>query len=188
MIPVNADIELRSLREQPFELLRELERRSQSSGTGQSMASGSGDFVGVALRSGEQALLVPREEVREVMEFPSTTRVPGARDWVRGITNVRGRLMPVADLQGFRGLAEATAGRSCRLVIVNHREIPAAILVNEVLGFRRFAAEEFQSHAQGVEEGLAQFVLGQYQRGHEAWPVVSLVRLVESAQFSDMAA
>ncbi len=185
---MNAGIELRSLREQPFELLRELERRSQGAHAGQAVASGSGDFVGVALRSGEQLLLVPREEVREVMEFPSTTRVPGARAWVRGITNVRGRLVPVVDLQGFRGLDETRANRSCRLVIVNHRELPAAILVDEIMGFRRFAAEEFQPHAEGVAEQLAQFVLGQYRRSREAWPVISLVKLVESAEFADMAA
>ena len=182
--------ELRSLRDQPFELLRELERRSQAGRQGGTLAPGAdaGEWVGVALQSGEQRWLVPREEIREVMEFPPTTRVPGARDWVRGITNVRGRLVPVMDLLAFRGAGNAEERRGNRLIVVNHQEIPAAVLVDEVMGFRRFATSEFVTDDPAGDDPLAEFSLGQCRRGQESWPVLSLIKLIESARFADMAA
>lgn len=186
---MNPDTELRSLRDQPFELLCELERRSQAGAQAGALAPGavSGEWVGVAMRSGANRWLVPREEIREVMEFPPTTRVPGARDWVRGITNVRGRLVPVVDLQAFDGTGETIGRRSNRLIVVNHDDLPAAVLVDEVMGFRRFAASEFEP---GIGDGdaLQDFRLGQCSRGQEAWPVLSLVRMVESPRFAEMAA
>jgi len=181
---MHAAIELRSLRDRPFELLKELDRRSRESQHGQE-ASGTGEWVGVAIRSAGQQWLVPREEVREIMEFPQTTRVPGARDWIRGITNVRGRLVPVVDLLAFNSEGPTDIRRASRLIVVNHAEIPAAILVDEVLGFRRFAVKEFNETEQAENES---FVLGRCQRGQETWPVLSLVKLVESSRFSDVAA
>lgn len=182
--------ELRNLREQPFELLRELERRSKSARRAGAEAGGdeAGEWVGVALRSGAGRWLVPRDEIREVMEFPPTTRVPGARDWVRGITNVRGRLVPVMDLLAFQGAGNTEGQRSNRLVVINHQEIPAAVLVDEVMGFRRFAASEFEAGNPGGEGPLDEFSLGVCRRGQESWLVLSLVKLVESARFADMAA
>ncbi|NNF52245.1 MAG: chemotaxis protein CheW [Gammaproteobacteria bacterium] len=184
---MNAGKELRSLRDRPFELLKELDRRSRASQHGQEGAgSGSGEWVGVAIRSAGQQWLVPRDEVREIMEFPPTTRVPGARDWVRGITNVRGRLVPVVDLLAFNSEGPTDVGRASRLIVVNHAEIPAAILVDEVMGFRRFAANEFLAAAETADDGG--FVLGRCRRGKEEWPVLSLAGLVESSRFSDVAA
>ena len=165
--------ELRSLREQPFELLRELERRSQRAGAGQAMATGAGDWVGIAVRLGEHALLIAREEVREVLDYPVVTRVPGARSWIRGICNVRGQLMPVVDISEFALGADTRPGRSTRLIVVNHPSIPAGLVVDEVMGFRRFSGDEFDPQKAGVMAGIEDYVLGCYRRGQETWPVVS---------------
>lgn len=180
--------DLHSLREQPFELLREMERRSQRAGSGQAAASAAGDRVGVAVRIAAHALLIPREEVREVTDFPPVTRVPGARNWVRGIGNLRGQLMPVVDVGAFALGVETRVARSTRLVVVNHPDIPAALIVDEVLGFRRFSDDEFVPQAAGPVDGLHDYLVGQYRRGQETWPVLSLVSLIESARFADVAA
>lgn len=184
---MHAGIDLRSLRDRPFELLQELERRSRERQHGQAEMPGSGEWVGVAVRTGHDHWLIPREEVREVMEFPPTTRVPGARGWVRGITSVRGRLVPVVDLLAFSSSGETRADRASRLIVVNHGDIPAAVLVDEVMGFRRFAAKEFTRKAE-VESDGNEFLIGRCQRGQEDWPVLSLIKLVESSRFSDVAA
>ena len=71
------------------------------------------EWVGIGLRLGNERFVVGREEVREVLMLPSTlTRVPGAKPWIRGLANVRGHLLPIADLRGFLGAGEASADRS----------------------------------------------------------------------------
>ena len=49
------------------------------------------------------------------------------------------------DLRQFLGSGATAAGRNTRVVVVNHREIPAGLMVDEVLGFRRFAESEFNA-------------------------------------------
>lgn len=180
--------ELHSLRDRPFELLRELERRSQRAVSGQAVATGAGDWVGVAVRIGDHAMLVAREEVREVLDFPPVTRVPGARSWMRGICNVRGQLVPVVDVSAFALDEEIRPGRSTRLIVVNHPNIPAGMVVDEVMGFRRFSGDEFDPRASGLVSGMEDYLVGCYRRGQEVWPVISMVQLIESSRFADVAA
>ena len=97
---------LRSLRDRPYELLRELDRRARAAAQGKPDAAASGaEWVGIAFRLGGEAFLLAREETREVMGYPAAvTRVPGAKNWIRGLSNVRGQLLPVIDVRAFLGL------------------------------------------------------------------------------------
>lgn len=176
---------VRSLRDRPFELLKALEKRSRALVTNAEREVVAGnEWVGVAFRMGGETFLVAREETREVLGFPAAiTRVPGAKTWVKGIANVRGQLLPMIDLRQFLGSGVTTPGRNTRVVVVNHRDIPAGLLVDEVLGFRRFAEREFDAEPPPTVIRCDSYLAGAFRRGGEIWPVLSLKTLVESPNF-----
>jgi twitching motility protein PilI len=179
------DTNLRSLRDRPFELLKELEKRSRSV-TASSVpdTTATNEWVGIAFRMGGETFLVAREETREVLGYPSAvTRIPGAKTWVKGLANVRGQLLPMLDLRQFLGSGATTAGRNTRVVVVNHREVPAGLMVDEVLGFRRFAEAEFNVEPPPTVIRCDSYLAGAFRRGGEVWPVLSLKSLVESPSF-----
>jgi twitching motility protein PilI len=180
-----SDDSLRSLRDRPFELLKELEKRSRTVTAGNAPDSAAGlEWVGVAFRMGGETFLVAREETREVLGYPAVvTRIPGAKNWVKGLANIRGQLLPMLDLRQFLGSGPTTAGRNTRVVVVNHREIPAGLMVDEVLGFRRFAEAEFNAEPPPTVIRCDSYLAGAFRRGGEVWPVLSLKSLVESQGF-----
>jgi twitching motility protein PilI len=182
--------ELRSLRDRPYELLRELDRRARIAAQGQpeSVASGA-EWVGIAFRLGGEAFLMAREETREVMGSPAAvTRVPGARSWVRGLSNLRGQLLPIIDLRAFLGSGTTTITRTTRVLVANHREIPAGLLVDEVMGFRRFYESEFSADLPPTLLRCERYLAGAFRRGAEVWPVFGVRTLLESPQFMQAAA
>jgi len=89
-VPSAPEVHLKALRDRPFELLAELERRGRAvSATADQQASTGREWVGVALRMAGDLYLVAREETREVLGVPaSTTRVPGAKAWIRGLVKL----------------------------------------------------------------------------------------------------
>jgi twitching motility protein PilI len=180
-----SETSLRSLRDRPFELLKELEKRSRAVTTGNVAEAAVGpEWVGVAFRMGGETFLVAREETREVLGYPAAvTRIPGAKNWVKGLANVRGQLLPMLDLRQFLGSGATASGRNTRVVVVNHREIPAGLMVDEVLGFRRFAEAEFDPEAPPTVIRCDSYLAGAFRRGGEVWPVLSLKSLVESQSF-----
>lgn len=179
-------VALRSLRDRPFELLAELERRGRAVTASHSTdASQAGEWVGVALRMAGELYLVARDEAREVLGVPAPlTRVPGARTWILGLANVRGQLLPIIDLRGFLGSGPTPVTRNSRVIVVNHRDIPAGLLVDEVLGFRRFADAEFTAERPSTIVQCDRYIAGSFRRGSEQWPVLGLRTLLEDPLFS----
>jgi twitching motility protein PilI len=176
---------LRALRDRPFELLQRLEQRNKASaGSHATQGTTELEWVGVACRMAGEIFLVAREETREVLGYPpSVTRIPGAKSWVKGLANVRGQLLPMLDLRQFLGSGTTNIGRNTRIIVVNHREVPAGLVVDEVLGFRRFAEREFNAEPPPTVIRCDSYLAGAFRRGGEVWPVLSLKTLVESQSF-----
>ena len=181
--------DLAALVEQPFELLQEMERRSRAAHAGQGAAGSAAEWVGVGFRIGEEQFVATRDQVREVLMLPdSMTRVPGAKRWLLGIANLRGHLLPLVDVKLLLGSGRTTLRRTTRVVSVNHREVPAGLVVDEVAGFRRFMDHEFQDEVAETIVRCDRFLHGAYQRGEESWPVFDLFEFVESNMFLQAAA
>ena len=186
-MPETAD--LAALVERPFELLQEMERRSRAAHAGEGASAAPEEWVGVGFRIGEEQFVATRDQVREVLMLPDgMTRVPGAKRWLLGIANLRGHLLPLVDVKLLLGSGRTTLRRNTRVISVNHREVPAGLVVDEVLGFRRFTDNEFTSTAADTVVRCDRFLNGTYKRGHESWPVFNLFDLVESNLFLQAAA
>ncbi len=180
---------LATLVKQPFELLREIERRSRQAYSGRGSGGMPAEWVGVGFRIGDEQFVAGREQVREVLMLPdSMTRVPGAKRWMLGIANLRGHLLPLVDVKLLLGGGRTSLRRVTRVISVNHREVPAGLVVDEVLGFRRFLNDEFTDQWPQTALRCDRFLSGAYQRGEETWPVFNLFDFIESNLFLQAAA
>jgi twitching motility protein PilI len=181
--------DLAELVEQPFELLQEIERRSRQAHAGDGVSAMPAEWVGVGFRIGEEQFVASREQVREVLMLPDgMTRVPGATRGMLGIANLRGHLLPLVDVKLLLGSGRTTLRRNTRVISVNHREVPAGLVVDEVLGFRRFMDSEFTDTWPETIVRCDRFLTGAYQRGEDTWPVMDLFDFVESNLFLQAAA
>lgn len=173
---------LAALHDRPFELLLGLEEAILGLGPGGRRAS-ENLWVGVAFRLGRYNLVCSRAEIREVITWPGATRVPRAQPWLMGLANVRGQLVPITDLARWAGLGEVSRLRISRVIVVNHPDIPAGLLVDQVVGFRRFTPADAGVEIGELPESLSPFLLGTYGRDDEKWAVLGLRDLVESEAF-----
>jgi len=181
---------LQEFKDQPFELLREMERRSRAAlAGGASVDMDAEEWVGIGCRLASERLLVPRAEVREVMMMPSNlTRVPGAKAWVAGLANLRGQLLPVVDLRSFMGAGTSKGIRTARVLVADNPELMVGIIVDEVFGFRRFIDSEFSEQIPDTELRCERYLTGACARGDDLWPVLSLQKLLEAHEFQNAAA
>mgnify|MGYP000104928467 CR=1 FL=1 len=105
------------------------------------------------------------------------------RRWLLGIANLRGHLLPLVDLKLLLGSGRTTLRRTTRVISVNHREIPAGLVVDEVQGFRRFMEHEFSETRPETAVRCERYLAGEYRRGDESWPIFDLFAFVESNLF-----
>lgn len=180
---------LAALVEQPFDLLQEMERRSRAAFAGHGAGGATAEWVGVGFRIGQEHFVANRDQVREVLMLPeSMTRVPGAKRWILGIANLRGHLLPLIDLKLLLGSGRTSLRRISRVISVNHRDVPAGLVVDEVVGFRRFTDSEAIDRWPQTAVRCDRFVKGAFQRGHDTWPVFDFYELIEGSTFLQAAA
>lgn len=75
---------------------------------------------------GGQDLAVPIDDVREILEVGRLTALPRTPDFVRGVMNLRGAVVPVIDLAARVGQPAITIGRrSCVVVVEAEPPAPA---------------------------------------------------------------
>ncbi len=59
----------------------------------------SGELQLVGFRVGGQSYAVPIESVREIVRLPEISAVPQSPEYIAGVMNLRGRILPVVDLR-----------------------------------------------------------------------------------------
>ena len=70
--------------------------------------------------------------VQEIRNLTDITRVPFAADFIKGVINLRGSVLPVIDLKQRLGLMDAPYTEKTRIVTVTVDEIHVGMLVDAV--------------------------------------------------------
>lgn len=144
-------------------------------------------WSGVGFTMNSVRYVVAIDGVSEVMPVPQCTKVPGVSSWVRGVANVRGRLIPIMDLLVFLGQSpELLHDHERRVLLVEQDELSCGLVVDEVLGMQHFPVTEFSDDAM-VRQEVSGFALGAYRREQEEWVVFSLAALMASQGFLQVA-
>ena len=68
--------------------------------------------------------------VQEIIRVSEITQVPRAPDFIKGVINLRGRIIPVIDLKRKLGLGDVEPTRQSRIVVVKIKERLLGLLVD----------------------------------------------------------
>ncbi|POA22477.1 chemotaxis protein CheW [Pseudomonas sp. FW300-N1A1] len=144
-------------------------------------------WSGIGFRLGERWYVAPMGEVSEVLHEPRFTQLPGVKSWVKGVANLRGRLLPLMDLCGFFGEELSAQRKQRRVLVVEYNEVFVGLLVDEVLGMQHFDQARFEPVSPSTQEGPAgMFIKGRFER-EQRWQVFSPFALAQSPRFMDVA-
>lgn len=164
-------------------LLQEIEQRSQQHAVGLPKEKAEQYWEGVLFSIAGMGVIAPLDEVKEILNHPSElTRVPGTRDWLLGMANIRGNLLPIIDLQQFLGGSPVAIGRRSRVLVINHQGLYAGLLVGNVEGMRHFLEQQHASVPE-LSNNIRQFVHGAYEYQGAIRPVFSMNLLAENTEF-----
>lgn len=140
-------------------------------------------------------------EISEILNLPATiTQVPGTRTWVAGISNVRGNLLPIIDLQAFLLNKQTMKGRRTRILVINQNGLYSGLLVEPFVGIKRFSESEQTNKSIQLPDAISKYISGVYEK-HEVdnksgeqkittWPIFSMQLLTkeDNTQFRSAAA
>ena len=148
-------------------------------------------FLSFVLAGEEYAVNILR--VKEIIEYDTLTRVPAMPDSVRGVINLRGRVVPVVDLSARFGLAASViTRRSCIVMVELHDGDSSVVMgiitdaVSQVLDIDESAIEPPPSFGTRIS---TEFIRGLAEAGKKFVIVLDIDRSLDAAElFGETAA
>ena len=119
-------------------------------------------FVAFVLDREEYGL--PVESVREVLRVGEVTRVPQAPPPIRGVTNVRGSILPVVEIRTRIGLPPLEPGPEARVVVLEVGERALGLLVDRVARVAKVRLAEIEPPPAEVVTARTDYVVGVAKR------------------------
>lgn len=145
----------------------------------------------LTFRLGDETYAVGIAKVREIVEFQSLTEIPLMPSFLRGVTNLRGAVIPVVDLLARFGKGNLSPGRrSCVVVVeVEHDDAahPLGILVdavNEVLPVENSRIEARPSFGTRIRPDFVEALLNLGDRFVVAIDVQQALSIEEMGQIA----
>jgi purine-binding chemotaxis protein CheW len=68
---------------------------------------------------GDERFAIPVDQVQEVVEFGHVTKVPNAPNYMLGIINLRGRVLPLLDTKLKLGLPQTAVSQKSRIMVLD---------------------------------------------------------------------
>lgn len=172
----------------PFALLQNIADSSKRyAGNLPSQAEAITYWKGVGFILGGKKYVAPLSEVQEILTLPRYTKLPGVHKWVSGVSNVRGRLLPIIDLGNFMGVRASASSRTRRVLVVENGDLLNGVIVDAVLGMQNFPVDTYSERNVGGPDYMANYITGGYKKEGESWPVFSLFSLTQSPSFLQVA-
>ncbi|WP_395651102.1 chemotaxis protein CheW [Brevundimonas sp.] len=112
----------------------------------------------ISFEIGGQEYCIDVRSVREIRGWTPTTPMPQTPDYVLGVINLRGAVMPVLDLRCRLGLGRTEPTSRHVIVVVQHETRMAGMLVDGVQETFQLAASLLQSPPTMGSDANEQFV------------------------------
>jgi purine-binding chemotaxis protein CheW len=90
----------------------------------------------IEFRLGQEPYALPSTSVREVYPLKGLTPLPCTPPFVLGVMNVRGRILPVADLSSLFGLTKQPLSDQSTVILMRAGELEVGIVTDFVIGVR----------------------------------------------------
>ncbi|PCK10000.1 MAG: chemotaxis protein CheW [Alteromonadaceae bacterium] len=172
-----------------FKALSNLAALSRSSAKGlPSQRDVAPRWSGVGFSCMGYRFVIPMGQVTELMEVPPSTRLPSVQRWVIGLSNVRGRLLPLFDLAKFVGGQIGNQKKTQRVLVLENDNLYSGLVVDRAYGMQHFVSDTYDKYSEELPDGLAKYTTGSYRDASaEIWGVFDLDLLANDDEFLNAA-
>ncbi|MBR6637519.1 MAG: purine-binding chemotaxis protein CheW [Lachnospiraceae bacterium] len=96
----------------------------------------------VTFYSGNECFALEIQYVNEIIVYQEITQIPESEDYIKGLINLRGKIIPVMDVRlRFKQEPKKYTDRTC-IIIVNVKGTVAGLIVDKMAEVVKIAAED----------------------------------------------
>ncbi len=114
----------------------------------------------VVFRLGKETYGLDIESVREIITMQTITQVPRTLEYIEGVINLRGRVIPVYNIRRKFGLPEEEATRATRIVVVEVEGNTIGMIVDGVSEVLRISGDMVERPSEIISDVDTEYLQG----------------------------
>ncbi len=118
------------------------------------------------------------QQVREVKNFEGVTPVPYAPDYVKGVTNLRGEVIPVIDLKKRFGMTTQQGADEAGIMIIVQGKHPVGVMVDSVLEVLTLPKDDIETNPDSLIVDRSESIMGVAKHNNELILLLDLVKVI----------
>ena len=126
-------------------------------------------------------------QVSEVIPVPRITRIPQAPECIKGLINLRGKILVVIDLNKRLGFSSKETDSLSRIIIVEIRDTVIGMLVNSVKEVIRLPFSSIEPTPEMIKSKInAEYLTGVGKAGNRLLILLNLARVLGEEEIEEL--
>lgn len=126
-------------------------------------------------------------QVSEVLPVPRVTRIPQAPECIRGLINLRGKILVVIDLNKRLGFPSKDTDSLSRIIIVEVKDTVIGMLVNSVKEVIRLPLSSIEPTPEMIKSRInAEYLTGVGKMGNRLLILLDLARVLGEEEIEEI--
>jgi purine-binding chemotaxis protein CheW len=130
---------------------------------------------------------LPIAAVREIVRIPQITAVPNAPDYIEGVINLRGKIIPVMDLRKRFRAAVTESNKRNRIVVVEFEDRSIGLIVSSASEVLRVPPSEIEDPRNVFREGELDYITGVGKLNGRLVILLDLKKIVRQGELQTLA-
>lgn len=114
----------------------------------------------IKIRLGDEFFGIDIKYVDNIVRMQHITRVPKSAEYIKGVINLRGEVIPVFSLRLKMGIEEIEETKSFRIIILKYEGESVGIIVDEVREVANVSSADVEKVFHNTSEGIQNFLSG----------------------------
>jgi len=124
-------------------------------------------------------------QVREVKNFEGATPVPCAPNYVKGVTNLRGEVVPVIDLRKRIGLSPRKENDPSIMVVVQDKH-PVGVLVDSVIEVLTLQKKDVDTEPKSLITGRTDGIVGIAKHEKDLIVLLDIIKVLSADNMGNL--
>jgi purine-binding chemotaxis protein CheW len=131
---------------------------------------------------GKELFGVGIDIIREILKVPDMTEVPDSPDFLEGVINLRGKIVPVIDLRKRLRLNGADRTRSTRVLIAEESDRTVGLIVDSVTEVIRIQPDDVEKPPEMITAIGIEYITGVAKVDEKLIILLDLKRVLSSEE------
>ncbi|MGC8833106.1 MAG: chemotaxis protein CheW [Armatimonadota bacterium] len=127
-------------------------------------------------------------KVHEIIGMMDITPVPRTPDFIRGVINLRGKIIPIVDLRVKFGMEAADTTDETCIIVVQTNGVQMGIVVDRVSEVLDIASEEIEDVPSFGTDVNTDYILGIGKTGGKVKLLLDIDKVLSNSEFAEMRA